>query len=640
MKVIPPSLLALQQHIASLPFDVLIRRIHSSSQGNPARSLEAHFIGARSHLARGKGQGFAELPQVSGERLASTSSQNAETMVVSSLQLRELLSERLLQDVQQPRTRLQLNVDDLSLVLANAVRHKFSFRLTNTTLRRFTETLNGAWGKDAASQQIEALSRVMEACCDGLEGNDLMTWDDLANLVAMVEQRWSLFTKSNSLCCLLLQFFSSVIAVEVSTEVPMPGILRADPVLLKERCLQLVHDATDILADTFEAGIPLTWSPAELQGMCSVVKQLRHYEHVRSSLKTSSLGRVRFWKRTAATAPAEPADAVPVYKQLSRLVTTQVLSNSRLVTDVEAMTLAQVAGVFSSVSFACGTEAILRFTVPVQNVLKRVVVADATSMRHVICIGEASLHVEGASLLFVEAVRSISRFAFVLTSAATWDLLCRVCALLEGAPLSLRAVVVMCLCSLQGSLEKSRRLPSSASPEFASFRLAVAMVCTLLAQHKVQTGLRMEEIIHSVVEAAPMMRDGGKSGAATLVRCFFFLTSTRSHANSERQARAIHLAMAEASRLLNEKNEDHPIQLTNAEQSMLRNSLKRYREMLAHSEAKRNTFSQGAETQHDAPASSPRDADAPPTPPSAAAASRQERFSPSASKTAKKTGRI
>ncbi|EKF26697.1 hypothetical protein MOQ_009602 [Trypanosoma cruzi marinkellei] len=362
----------------------------------------------------------------------------------------------------------------------------------------------------------------MEACCDGLEGNDLMTWGDLANLVAMVEQRWSLFTKSNSLCCLLLQFFSSVIAVELSTEAPMPGILRADPVLLKERCLQLLHDATDILTDTLEAGIPLTWSPAELQGMCRVVKQLRHYELVRISLKTSSLGRVRFWKRNAATVPAEPADAVPVYKQISRLVTTQVLSNSRLVTDVEAMTLAQVAGVFSSVSFACGTEAILRFAVPVQNVLKRVVVAEATSMRHVICIGEASLHVEGASLLFVEAVRSIGRFAFVLTSGATWDLLCRVCALLEGAPLSLRAVVVVCLCALQGSLEKSRRLPSSVSPEFTSFRLAVAMLCTLLAQHKVQTGPRMEEIIYDVVEAAPMLRDGGKSGASTLVRCFSF----------------------------------------------------------------------------------------------------------------------
>ncbi|RNF03098.1 uncharacterized protein Tco025E_08252 [Trypanosoma conorhini] len=612
MKASPSPWTALQEHIASLPFDVLIRRIHSSSRRNPARSLEAHFVGVLACPAPGACQGQAEVPRPCGgtRAVAVAPGEAARAAAVSSPQLRELLSQRLLQDVRQPRARLQLSLDDLSLILANAVRHKFSPQLTRTTLRLFTDALNGVRGRDAASQQIEALSRVMEACCDELGGDALMTWDDLAGLVAMVEQRWALFTKSNSVCCLLIQFFAAVIAVELSTEAPAPGLLKADPVLLKDRCLQLVRGATDFLADTVEAGVPLTWSSAELQGMCAVVRRLRHYETVRSSSQLGSSGRVRFWKRTTVPASAEHVDsAPPVHRQLSRLVTTQVLCHSRLLNDVQAMTLEQAAGVFYAVSSACGTEAILRFALPVQNVLRRAVVADAASMGQVICIAEASLHVEGASLLFVEAVRCIGRFVFVLTSGATWGLLAGVCALLEGAPLSLRATVAECLRALQNSLAKSQRLPSPASPEFASFRLAVVMLATLLLQQGVPASTRMEEILHGVVEAAPVLRDGGERGPAVLVRCCFVLTAGRPHANAARQARALRLAMAEATQLLSDDGNGHAPQLTGAERRMLRSSFKQFRQASAHAGEERQV-----EGQHAATPPSPREAAAAPQP--------------------------
>ncbi|RNE97827.1 hypothetical protein TraAM80_09120 [Trypanosoma rangeli] len=606
MKAVPPpSLAALREHIDSLPFDVLLRRIHSSSQRNPARSLEAHFIGVRFCQAHGKRQQQAEPSRTCGETLAPALLGTAESVVAaSSSQLRELLSERLLQDVRQPRARLQLNLGDLSLILANAVRHKFSFQLTHATLRLLTDALNGAKGKDTASQQIEALSRVMEACCGELGGCALLTWDDLASLVAMVEQRWSLFTKSDSLCCLLIQFFTTIIAVELPAEAPAPGLFKADPILLKNRCLQLVRDLTDVLVGALNTGAPLAWSFTELQGMCAAVQRLSHYETARGSSRVSSSERVRFWKRAAVPGPAEIADsAPPAHKQMSRLVTTQVLSHSRLASDVQAMTLEQVAGVFSSVSSACGAEAILRFAVPVQKVLRRAVTADAASMRQVICIAEASLHVEGASLLFVEAIRSIRRFAFVLTSGAAWDLLSSVCVLLESAPLSLRAAVVECLGALQNSLEKSQRLPSSVAPEFASFRIAAVMLGALLVQRGVPTTPRMEDILHGVVEAAPLLHDSGERGASVLARCCFMLAYGRPPANAERRARALRMAVAEASQLLGEGVGGHSPRLTSAERSMLRNSFKQFHEIMARAGAERPPEAQRVEDQQPALAS-------------------------------------
>ncbi|ESL06369.1 hypothetical protein TRSC58_05959, partial [Trypanosoma rangeli SC58] len=601
----PPSLAALREHIDSLPFDVLLRRIHSSSQRNPARSLEAHFIGVRFGPAHGKRQGQAEPSRTCGETLPPASPGTAESAVAaSSLHLRELLSERLLQDVRQPRARLQLNLDDISLILANAVRHKFSFQLTRATLQLFTDALNGAKGKDAASQQIEALSRVMEACCGELGDCALLTWDDLASLVAMVEQRWSLFTQSSSLCCLLIQFFTTIIAVELSAEAPTQGLFKADPMLLKNRCLQLVRDATDVLAGALDAGAPLAWSFAELQGMCVAVQRLSRYETARGSSRVSSSGRVRFWKRAAVPVSAEIADsAPPAHKQVSRLVTTQVLSHSRLASDVQAMTLEQVAGVFSSVSSACGAEAILRFAVPAQNVLRRAVAADAASMRQVICIAEASLHVEGASLLFVEAVCSIRRFVFVLTSGAAWDLLSSVCALLESAPLSLRAAVAECLGALQSSLERSQRLPPPAAPEFASFRVAAVVLGALLVQRGVPTTPRMEDILHGVVEAGPLLRDGGERGASVLARCCFALAFGRPPANAGRRARALRLAVAEAAQLLSGGAGGLSPQLTAAERSMLRNSFKQFREITARARAGRPPEARRTEDQQPAPAS-------------------------------------
>ncbi|ORC86865.1 uncharacterized protein TM35_000251610, partial [Trypanosoma theileri] len=198
------SLSLLQQQIADLPFDVLIRRIHSSSQKNISRSLEAHFLGQRLHENYGGNGAPFHLKTITPYNIAkevekvskTKTEEEVSSVLVSSSELREILSQRLLLDVQQSRSRLKLNLDDLSLILANAIRHRFSFELTNTTLILFIEALNNAKGVENSSRQVEALSRVMEVCCDELDQCNTITWDAVANLVVTVEQRWSLFTKS------------------------------------------------------------------------------------------------------------------------------------------------------------------------------------------------------------------------------------------------------------------------------------------------------------------------------------------------------------------------------------------------------------------------------------------------------------
>ncbi|ORC91505.1 uncharacterized protein TM35_000051010, partial [Trypanosoma theileri] len=140
----------------------------------------------------------------------------------------------------------------------------------------------------------------MEVCCDELDQCNAITWDAVANLVVTVEQRWSMFTKSNSLCCLLIQFYATIIAAEL----PVPlsssssSVLKTDASLLKERCLPFINDATDILIDTLKTDVPLTWNASELQGMCRAVRQLNRFEETRNLYQTSFYGRKRFWKRS------------------------------------------------------------------------------------------------------------------------------------------------------------------------------------------------------------------------------------------------------------------------------------------------------------------------------------------------------
>ncbi|KAH9598375.1 hypothetical protein LSM04_004586 [Trypanosoma melophagium] len=623
MKNIQPlSLSLLQQQIAALPFDVLIRRIHSSSQKNKSRSLEAHFLGQRPHENNdGKGVPFHLRDTTSYncakkvEKVTKTKTEakaKVSSALVSSSELREVLSQRLLLDVQQSRSRLRLNLDDLSLILANAIRHGFSFELTNTTLALFIEALNNAKGVENFSRQVEALSRVMEVCCDELDRCNTITWDSVANLVVTVEQRWSLFTKSNSLCCLLIQFFAIVIAAEL----PVPSsssssVLKTDPLLLKERCLQFINDATDILVNTLETGVTLSWNASELQGMCRVVGQLNRFEETRNLYQTGFYGRKRFWKRspvpllpvtrtkTTATAVAAAAAAgvpigggtikpekLPVHKKVSQMVSSQILVQNKLVRKVQVMTLQEVSDVFFSVSTACGTEAVDRFAVPVHNLLKRTIVGDAESMAHVIRIGETSLQVEGATLVLVEVIRCISRYAFILTSGAMWNLLLSACVLLENSPLSISDEVVQCLKSLQFSVEDGvKNLPTPVSTDFFSFRLGVCMLGTLLVRNNIKAGQRLEEIIYSTLEAAPPLKDG-KRGAATTVRCFFFLASKfhsfeqekvkeqQQGTECDRWTRALHLAMMEAARLVEKKTEPTQYHLTSKERTMLRMAFK------------------------------------------------------------------
>ncbi|CBH13424.1 hypothetical protein, conserved [Trypanosoma brucei gambiense DAL972] len=545
VKVEPPVQL-LQRHISALPFDVLIRRIHSSALTNPSRSLEAHFLGSHSPPDR--------CEVVATRAVSATTSSAARTAGATATELRSLLSQRLLLDIRRYQASNQLDLDDLSLVLANAIRHRLSPELAAITLQYFADALSATGAANQEPRRIEALSRIMEACCDAeLTEWTPMTWDCLATIVALIEQRWLALAATASVCALLLQFLSTVVGAQLQGKAASSGLLKTDSQLLKERCLKLADSATQALAEALESDESSRWNPGQLQGVCAVVEQLRKFENLNAHISHGSAKQMSFWKRHGTV--NEPTY---VWKKVRRVLTMQILTHGTLERAVWAMTLQQASELFASISTTCGADAVGKVAAPLHRMLKVVVAADLGTMGNVIRIGEASLVAEGASALLTQSIDIIGRYNYVLTGGNGWGLLIAACTLFERAPLSISPVVDRTLGALQLALEDAQWV-SPDSPEFFAHSLAVASLATLLVTHKLSTTTKLESRIVDIANASPLLRDATR-GPSIVVRCLFFLISTADGTNgrgkiAEKRACALGLLMAE-SRDLHGKKED------------------------------------------------------------------------------------
>nr|CCD13986.1 unnamed protein product [Trypanosoma congolense IL3000] len=561
----PPPQRILQRQIAALPFDVLIRRLHSSSLTNPSRSLEAHFLGVN---------GFAK-PDTQERASLLTQTDPAKSVAAADIdttasELRAVLSHRLLIDVQQQHKQLRLDIDDLSLVLANAVRHRLSPRLVQAALGALKATLGQVASAGQVARQVEALSRVMEAYCDIEDEKDIpVTWNELADILTLAEERWLHFTQTASISFLLLQFLSAIVGAKLPEEQNVAIMLRTDPMLLRKRCLELVNSIVDIMSATRESGEPYGWSLAHVQGMCVAISQLSRFENANPLASHGSTGGIGFWRRKGVG-----TESVPVWRKVRAALAAQLLAHNTLEKDILVMPLRCTCELFVCVSaVCCGAEVVGRVAAPVHKVLKRAVVGDAKVMNDVIRIGEASLVAEGTSSLLEESIHCITRYSYIFTNGDVWDLVGRACKLLESAPPGMHSAVRQCLCALKASFESARCAPPL-DTGFPAFGLAAVTLGTLMMKYGVRVGEVLGEYILQVIEVLPNVR-GASNRSSILVRCLSLLSEPHVANNlkmAERHTKAVELLKAEVREMCRHA---HATDLTAHECHMLRRSVYR-----------------------------------------------------------------
>lgn len=316
---------AVQDHIDGLALDVILRRMQSSSLVNKARSLEAHFALQPAKLADGDTTPGSACSNASVPVTRRASQQQDEDVPA----LRDILSNRLLADVERSSLGGQSTVDDLSLVAANAIRHRLSPQLKTRALQHLAEVVHNQRGAarrtvfprhspDGTLREVEALTRVMEACVDVEDafpgsGAHCLDLDEWAAVTSAVEERWESFLSSESSVLLLLQFFSlrlhrpqpcssspdSSAPEDVNAAAADGGSarrslrlaltqLQIDPALVQARCYLLCEKATQWLTEAPPPSAtrgyrPLSARPAELVRLVHTTQRLRQYElHVES----------------------------------------------------------------------------------------------------------------------------------------------------------------------------------------------------------------------------------------------------------------------------------------------------------------------------------------------------------------------
>lgn len=299
-----------------------------------------------------------------------SSSVEDETLAV----VRSTLSVQLTHEMSTTRARA-LDIEEVSLILANAIRHELSPTVVRQSVSLLSQHMQAAvrrphgmfsTASTTSLQKGEALIRVMEACVALAEVHPqrvhYFTLEAWAQLVSWTEEHWDGFEASPSTAALRVHFFSVAngcvlrvredgerqaaqpvecqsVAASLSRSLGSLGTLRTDPTLLLERCYTLSVRAFEVFVgslatdDGTEEGTGSSTrnvcSTAELVRCCWTARRLQRFEmQSRAVLGAPHKRQQRWWPSLSSggsvvatasvTGPRVPAESMSTTHRLHR----------------------------------------------------------------------------------------------------------------------------------------------------------------------------------------------------------------------------------------------------------------------------------------------------------------------------------